>query len=202
MSRAPISIGIAYEDVVSEAVIVRLLSLFESCFVIGPRFHKGGFGYLKHLAPGFNDAARSYPFFMLTDLDTRPCAPVLIQSWISKPLNSKFLFRVAIREVETWLMADRKGFSGHFKVPLAKLPDNPENLDDPKKFFFSLIRNKHARRLRDMLPDPDGTASQGPGYNLEMVDFVRHQWDPLAAQENSDSLRRAIHRLATLCGKA
>ena len=195
MTRVPIHVGIAYEDIVSEAVIVQLLALFKPGFVIGPRFHRGGFGYLKRLAPGLNRAARSSPCFLLTDLDTRPCAPELIRSWIPDPIHESFLFRVAVREVEVWLMADRRGFASYFRIPEAKLPTNPEALDDPKRFFFSLIRRKPARRLRGMCPDPNGTARQDPGYNPEMVDFVRYHWDPRAARKNSDSLHRAISRL-------
>jgi len=42
----------------------------------------GGFGYLKKMINGFNNAAKTAPVLVLTDLDMSECPPTLIQNWL------------------------------------------------------------------------------------------------------------------------
>jgi hypothetical protein len=95
------------------------------------------------------------PVLLMTDLDHVECAPVLIDDWCGRhPLPKNMLFRVAVREVEAWLLADREGFSKYSGVPVEKIPRNPESLDDPKQMLMKLIRRYGYRKIKvEVLPD-------------------------------------------------
>lgn len=54
---------------------------------------------------GFNFAARLTPFLVLADLDRIECAPKLIRDWLPVEKHPNPVFRVAVREVESWVQA-------------------------------------------------------------------------------------------------
>ena len=100
-------VTLAVEDVLSDAVATKIL---ESCgFEIAARLKQQGNTYLKQKAPELNRAAaRNRPVFLLTDLDSPKNCPLdLIQSWIKGSPKPGFFFRVAVMEVESWVLADR-----------------------------------------------------------------------------------------------
>lgn len=102
------------EDELSEAVALKLL---EGRGLENPqKLGISGFGYLKKSVEKFCKAANNgLNVFMLTDLDQTVCAPLLIADWFKSATKSdKFLFRVAVREVEAWVMADRQAFADFF----------------------------------------------------------------------------------------
>jgi hypothetical protein len=109
------------------------------------------------------------------------------------------LFRVAVREVEAGLLADREGFSNYSGVPAEKIPRNPESLDDPKQMLMKLIRRYGCRKIKvGVLPARGSLAKIGFGYNQILVQFVREFWSPVKAAENADSLKRTCLRLHEL----
>jgi hypothetical protein len=65
-----------------------------------------GKGFILNRLPNWNQAARYSPWFVLVDLDREPCAPQVIKDRLPSP-NALMRFRIAVREVESWLMADR-----------------------------------------------------------------------------------------------
>jgi len=67
----PIPINLAVEDFLSEAVLRRILRFTKRPYATGTCFCKGGYGYLKKNIAGFNHAAKTTPFLVLTDLDDR-----------------------------------------------------------------------------------------------------------------------------------
>lgn len=101
----PIPVNLVFEDVLSEFAMRKLISEMDR-FVIGHSYSEGGSGYIKKNIRGFNEAARGCPFFILTDLDRVDCAPTLINDWFKIERHSNLIFRVAVREVETWVLAD------------------------------------------------------------------------------------------------
>ena len=107
--KAPIPIYLAVEDELSEWVVRRALSTRSTGYAVGAVFSQGGFGYLKRQAPAFNNAAKGCPFLLLADLDLSPCPPQLIKDWLGRPKHPHFLLRVAVREVESWLLGDPVG---------------------------------------------------------------------------------------------
>jgi len=108
------------------------------------------------------------------------------------------LFRVAVREVEAWLLADRVGIAKYLNLPLAKTPQHPEHEVDPKQSLINLVRKCKKRRLvEELVPATGSSASVGPLYNTRMGDFVRDIWNIQRAVENSDSLSRAVNRISS-----
>lgn len=191
-----IPINLATEDEVSEAILRKLLARCGQRFAIGKCYCQGGFGYLKRLAPGLNRAARSTPFLLLTDLDRRPCATALIEEWIPEPLHSNLLFRVAIAEVEAWLLSDRAGIAKFLQISQDLVPRSPETLEDPKEVLINLARQSRSRVIReDVVPPRGSSRSQGPGYNGQLKRFIAHYWNIGRAMENSDSLTRCVRRI-------
>ncbi len=186
-------------DVVRKLVAERNISAaYKLLFFDGFPTVTGGNIALKKKCPSFLNMAKGGLYTVsLTDLDTRPCAAALIRQWFSIPdeqpieLPKQVVFRVAIREVESWIMADRDAWAEHVKIPADNFSAAPDELPDPKLHLLNVIRKKGRKRYRkEMLPTR--TASIGPGYNDVLCEFVQHHWNPLRASANSPSLERAI----------
>jgi hypothetical protein len=109
MNKAIIPINLAVEDELSEVVSRKLLKVTRRSYVVGACYSQGGFGYLRKKISGFNNAAKGTPFFVLTDLDRGPCASALIGEWLPSPIpkHPNLILRVAVQEVEAWLLAAR-----------------------------------------------------------------------------------------------
>lgn len=190
----PYAISLAVEDQLSEAVLKKILSIAEDRFFVARCYSRGGFGYLKKNIGGFNNAAKGCPFLVLTDLDTSECPPVLIKEWLPHPKHHNLLFRIAVRAVEAWLLADGNGFTGYLGISRkggARL--DVESLKDPKRRLIELAQKSRKRSLREaIVPSSKSDARQGPDYNGALISFVNEFWDIRAAMENSISLKRAV----------
>jgi len=190
------SFTVATEDQLSE-VMAELLLAHSGRFNIAQRLRKNGFGYLKSKSRDFNKVAKNVmPVFLLTDLDHVPCPPALIAAWLPDGPHRRLLFRVAVREVESWLMADRASIAEFLRVPLAKVPTRPDDLSDPKRTLLGLVRRYAGRALkRELLPADPTTSLIGLGYNDQLSRFAREQWRCDQAADASPSLARTIRRL-------
>jgi len=193
------SIGIATEDALSEAVVEKILNHAPVEFNVVWKQRKQGFGYLKKKIRTFNTIAYTYPVFLLTDLDHRLCASELKESWLSVPQNPGFLFRVAVREVESWLLADRLAVSRFLNISFSACPHSPDDIIDPKQVLLSLAKKSKRREIKqDMLPAKGSLSPVGLGYNARLFDFVWNYWDVDRAVVRSDSLNRAWKRVCAL----
>lgn len=193
-----IPINLAVEDDLSDAVVRRLLSESARPYAAGTTYGRSGFGYLRSTIRGWNRAARGVPFIVLTDLDNDDCAPELIRNWLPEPKDPNLLLRVAVREVESWLLADRTNLAQYLGVTSSRLPPSPDTLPDPKGFLISLARRSRSREVRARIaPKLGSTAKQGPEYNAALAAFVRNHWDIAASRLNSPSLARTVTRLAS-----
>ncbi len=189
----PIPANIAVEDAISEAVLRRLM---QHRFAVESCFSKGGYGYLKRTIRGWNAAAASTPFVVLTDLDQHHCATALKTSWLSEPCHANLVFRIAVREVESWLLADLEGMANYLNIQKKHFPPQPDELPDPKKTLIKLARFSASRDVRaDLIPVKGSTATQGRGHNARLQSFVNQSWNPQNAAQRSPSLARAINRL-------
>lgn len=185
-------IYIATEDALSESVVDRLVVEVGRNLNVAARIRKGGNQHLRAKLPSLARTATVYPVILLTDLDSAECAPSLINDWC-QGLNmpERMFLRVAVREVESWLLADRSGFSRFSRIPISQIPRNPDDIDDPKRTLMTLVRRHSARDIKaDILPQPRSSATVGLGYNQVLSHFVRETWSPNRASENSDSLHR------------
>ena len=195
MSSTPINL--VYEDVLSGAVLEKILDHVEADYVVGLRLSKNGFGYIKKNIRGFNKAAQGSPYLVLTDLDQTDCPITLIQDWLGgQPKHPNLLFRIAVREVESWLLADSRAFSDFFAVDLAKVPQNPDQVDDPKRDLINLVRTSKQKDLRQaIVPEKGSTAKVGKDYNAPLLKFISQQWRVREAMNQSKSLQRTVFAL-------
>jgi len=133
---------------------------------------------------------------VLTDLDASECPPVLMREWLGIPKHLNLVFRVAVREVEAWLLGCRKSFGAFIGVLETRIPTNVEEIRDPKQFVVNLARRSRKRDIHlDIVPREGSTAKVGPNYNGRLISFVERYWDPAVAGECSPSLRKTIDAL-------
>jgi hypothetical protein len=191
-----IQIHLAVEDELSEKVLRRLLIDSGRPFHVSFVINRGGYGYLKSKMDGFNKSAKGLAFLVLTDLDKHACAPALIQEWISGPINANLIFRVAVREVEAWILGDRENFARFLGIAADQVPISPEALDDPKRTLVQLAtKARKAEVRRRLIPRKNMSALQGPEYNSCLTEFVGSAWDPLVSSLVCPSLAKCRTRI-------
>lgn len=196
-------IYIVVEDELSDAVLRKMLGeYFSRADLQIVSISKRGKGYIKKRINEFNKQNNDLPFFVLVDLDSDSCAPELIHQWFKRPCRKNLVFRVAIREVEAWLLADPHGISNYLNMNhsyIYKEVNHPDNLKDPKSKLLSLVQRSRKRNMiNDIVKTEGSSLKQGPGYNARLSDFVINTWDMERARVNSDSLSRAINALQKL----
>lgn len=186
-----------------EAVVTRLIS--ECGGTPGPVYGKNGKASLKARLLGYNNSAKYRPWVVLVDLDHEAdCAPALCAMWLPQR-SHKMCFRVAVREVETWLLADRERLAKFLSVPLTRLPANPESEDDPKQVLVSLAAGSRRKDIRDdMVPRSGSGRPVGPAYTSRLMEFINVSpsgWRPNIAAQRCDSLRRCLESLGAMVRK-
>lgn len=189
-----ISINIAVEDDLSHAVLAEMLKQTRRGFEVAVCYKQNGYGYLKRNLPAFLRASSIKPFIILADLDVNPCATTLADLWLGQPANlpQTALFRVAVREVESWVLADPKSLSGFMGVREKEFPANPDQLEDPKNFIVEVARKSRYSTIQNsMVPAAGSRANVGPYFTRTLMQFVRNHWEAARAQSHSDSFRRA-----------
>ena len=187
----------AVEGVVDAVVARRLIEEAGGELPRDP-FIKGGRGPLLRSAPRYRAAARYTPWLVLCDLDRDQCAPGLLREHVDDrpPL---FCFRVAVRTVEAWLLAD-PGLARFLQVQQSVLPANPDGELYPKIMLLQIARSSRSSDIRERIGGTPGRHEPGAAYNELLSTFARDQWDPVQAAERSDSLRRAIVAVERLAG--
>lgn len=195
------------EDALSAAVARKLVSTRNAqldhrlVFRSGFPAVTGGYGAIKNKCKAFLNMARAgIHTLIFTDLDTTECACDLIRDWFDIPqsdavdLPSQCIFRVAVREVESWIIADHTAWAKYIGISAVNFSTQPDNLDDPKGHLLNIIRKKGTKKIhREMLPQ--GATSIGPRYNDVLCDFVENSWVPERAAKRSPSLERALKAL-------
>jgi len=166
---------------------------------LGPIHGKNGKPHLRQRLDGYNRAARLSPWVVLVDLDNdAECAPPLCAAWLPHPAPG-MCFRVAVREVEAWLLGDRERLAPFLGVSASRVPSAPESEQDPKRMMVSLARHSRRRAVReDMVPRAGSGRTEGPAYASRLVEFVEAHWRPDVAAQCADSLRRCRERLQQL----
>ncbi len=165
-------------------------------------YGRKGKQFLLQSINGYNNAAQYAPWIVLVDLDRDcDCAPPCAQKWLAKP-SARMCFRVAVRAIEAWLLADRERLAQLLGVSVAWLPANPDRLDDPKRELVNLARRSRRRAVRDdLVPRQDSGRSVGPLYTTRMIEFLQDEtagWRLDQALRVSESLERCVLRLRNL----
>ncbi len=199
------------EDLPSKEVLIKLVEKHNQAggrpVLFRPGFPSvtGGSGQIKKKCGAFLKMATDAGQYtlVLTDLDTTECPATLINNWFYEGKNRtpslppQIIFRVAVREVEAWLMADKEEFAKFFGISSANFDDAPEKLPDPKQFFLNVLRRKaKKKKIKDMLPT--GSAHVGPEYNETLCEFIKTVWSVDRACSRSPSLQRALSALGRL----
>lgn len=197
-----IPISIVTEDIISEKMTERLISEAKPSYSVKSRYPKTGRisssrgnAYIEKNIAGFNNAGRSNPFFVLLDLDNRECAPSYVNDLLPNGPHRYFLLRVAVTEIESWLLADREAFSTFLDISKDLVPQNPDQLPDAKAALFGLVRKSRKRKIKEAILPHHATAHCGPNYNGELVRYLNNYWDSARAALQSQSLSRTIRAL-------
>jgi len=194
----PLEIALVVEDVLSLVLMEKVLMHTGRGFNVLRPLVERGVGNIQKSVRKYLSASRALPHVVLTDLDQATCAPLLRQQWGVAVLPESMMFRVAVRESEAWVLADRSGFAAFAGIPPSKIPFAPEALPDPKQELINLVRRSRNKRLvAELVPAQGSAVSIGPLYNERLSQFVRERWDVRAALTNSPSLERTVARLQT-----
>jgi hypothetical protein len=193
MDGVPVS-GVV-EGIVDE-VIVRVL-LDHAGRVPGTIYVQRGKPRLLERLAGFNAAARFRPWLVLVDLNgDEPCAPDFVTRVLPKP-STQMMFRVAVRQAESWLMGDAERLASYLRVSGAHVPSEPQGEADAKQTMVNIARKSRDRHVQaDMVPTPASGRKTGPNYAGRLIDFATQCWRPDIAAERVDSLNRCLRQLA------
>ena len=166
---------------------------------VGVVYSGGGKSRLLQRSPIYNKAAQFAPWFILLDLDAdTPCASQAIAQWLPNPTNG-MRFRVAVRSIEAWLMADRDSMASFLSVAPSKIQHAIELDRNPKQTLINIARTSRDKSMRDaIVPRQESGAKVGPLYVAQLTEFTEKYWRPQVAQKHCDSLHRCINALSTL----
>jgi hypothetical protein len=185
-------VSILVEGHLDEAVAKKIISSVGG--KPGHVYPKRGADYIEKKIDGFNDLAQGIPILTLVDLmDTEfDCPAEAVREWLPHR-NEQMLLRFVVREIESWILADRSGIAQMLGIRKAKIPHHPEDLPDPKAALVDLARKSRYDSLRYRLVPEDPTVkTQGPAYTGRIERFIREKWRLDVAQKNSPSLRRCV----------
>jgi hypothetical protein len=190
----------AVEGIVDEAVFRRLLKAVRA--EPGTVYGKNGKQQLLERLGGYNNAARFSPWLVLVDLDQdADCPPPFVAARLPVP-SERMCFRVAVREVEAWLLGDRERLARFLDVDPGWIPSDPEGSPNPKMQVVNLARRSRSREIvADMVPRQESGRSEGAAYASRLIEFIsdsRRGWRPTVAARSSDSLRRCLRCLRRL----
>ncbi len=167
---------------------------------IGVGYGKRGAGYIQNKIQNFNKTAQSILYLVLVDfMDTKlECPAQVISEWLPHK-NELMFFRVVVREIESWVLADRENLAAFLNVNIELIPVSPESEPDPKRKLINIARKSRSKKIRDALvPDQNSTAQVGKLYTSEIKRFVSNSWNIDNARKNSPSLDKCLFRLSEI----
>jgi len=170
-----------------------------------PFIAKGKDRLLKNL-DGYINAARFKPFIVLIDLDEDfSCAPEALRKWV-KVRADYLILRIPVHAIDSWILADREGFSKFFSVPIKYIPVSTDNEKKPKEKMMSILNKSRSKTIKKkMLPRTAAKRKVGSLYSATLKEFifgvpegVKPKWNPFQAAQCSDSLNRCLKALNQL----
>lgn len=192
-------IAIATEDSLSEAIALRLIADIPTPHLIQFKLGRTGNGYLRSKMNSWYQMAQHQVMLVLTDLDRAKCLVEFRDQWLVNAPPQNLLLTIAVREVESWVLADHAAMRALIGAK-GVLPAAPDELADPKQSLLKLARSAPKPIREDLLKSIDGNLAQGLGYNARLSAWVNSEWSPQRAAERSPSLARARLRLNEVVG--
>lgn len=187
--------ALATEDELSEAVGQRLLDEPPIKVASLSMHRRQGQGYLRSRMHSWLQMAGHQNVLLVTDLDRLSCASALLDDWLGdRDPPAGLVFRVAVRTIESWILADHEGLR-RLLGKKGVLPPRPDELARPKQYLLKLAKLAPGEIRRDLVKQKGAAASQGLGYNARLCEWVRSSWSPARAAQRSPSLQRARQRL-------
>ena len=194
-------IYILCEDSLSKVIIEKMIKhVFPDLNLTLSHFVRlEGKSYIQKKINDINNLSIPQPFFILVDMDKESCAPQLIKQWLKRPCRDNLLFRIAVHELEAWLLADVDGFSHFLQMDYSFINQeiqNPDEIRNPKEKLISLVDRSRKRELKnDMVNKYQTYFRQGSGYNTRLIEFVLSLWNIERAAKKSESLNRSLKAL-------
>ena len=184
-----------YEDAITHQVMLKIYD-YIGCISEYRAISCNGKGKIKKQIKAYNNAAQYGHYFIIADLDNEyECAPLLINEWLPAVRSDQLMFRVAVHEIESWLLADKENFADFFSISNKLIPLNPDEEMDPKRTVITLAKRSRKREIRESIIPIDDYAIIGPEYNTKLQGFVQDYWTINTARRNSPSLDKAIKSL-------
>jgi hypothetical protein len=150
----------------------------------------------------YNKAALNSPWFILrdSDRDGKDCPVTLREALLPASHQvSGMCFRLAVRELDAWLLADSETFAKAFSVARSVIPTNVEELSDPKEALINVCRRSRSSEIRKAMVPPKGSTGRvGPEYVGRISEYARDAWRPDVAATGAPSLARALREIDRL----
>ena len=190
-------VNVLVEGITEEPVAKRLLK--HVGLEVGTIYGRKGKAHLLKRVPIYNKAAHFTPWLVLIDLDMDALCPShVVARWLPEPANG-MRFRIAVRSIEAWLLADRESIASFLAVGLSKIPHHPDLDLHPKQTLINIARTSRNKSIReDIVPRQESGAKVGPLYVARLADFTENHLEPSEGEKHSESLRRCIRALSTL----
>jgi len=117
---APVVLTAAVEGLVDEVLLKRICSSVGAS--VGQVYGRYGKSYILTKLHGYNHSAQFRHWVVLVDLDDDgACVPEVLTRWLPTPSRLMRL-RVAVRELESWLLADTERIAKFLGVSVAEIP--------------------------------------------------------------------------------
>lgn len=143
------------------------------------------------------------PLLVIIDLEQEAqCAPSLLEKWLKGyPAEGLRCIRIAVRAIESWVMADTEGLGKFLRVDPKRIEKEwrnsgkPDFIDFPKDFLVQrVIPLSPKNEIRNSMI-PVENERVGKGYNNQLRKFLSEFWDPVRDAKNSPSLESALKRI-------
>ena len=136
---------------------------------------------------------------VLCDLEQDyPCAPKLLEEWnLAGVMPENFIFNVAVRSTEAWLLADKERIASFLSVSETRIPPKPDQLEHPKNTLTNIAAQSRSSKIQAAFK-PRTSGQISPEYLTYMRDYIQNRWRIDIAADASPSLSRALERLRQL----
>jgi hypothetical protein len=195
-------INLAGEGYLDLAVLRRLSA--DAGFLPSEEYGRQGKNFIDKRLGNWNAAAAHAPWLVLRDLDSdSTCAGDLAARLLPKK-SELMCFRIAVREIESWLLADQQACIDGLGFRAIDLQALSDTYHDAKGLLLAAARRSRIRDIREGLVErmKSGAIVEGALYNTLLTNFVVEVWRPDIAERRNGSLRKARQRLAELLIKA